>query len=769
MSEERLSLVVRGREWYREKFSERNLRKLDERLQVWFTWVLDRLPKPLARRLRQQTDGRFGIGPQVRTGLGLGVLLTLTASVVALGFMLAVNQHHREIADVQVPGLVAAFEVRDLSRQLIGVSPRFAASDNQEALSIVKSDIQVLGDELRFWIDELVSSGSESDRNDKIADLAANLLMNLDAIGLTTEVRMAQRIQLEEKVAEVEQELLEFGSYMEDAKDRQYFFIVTGWRSLGDVAPVSMGLRRSSAEVDNYSALLNADASTNSMVTLMLQAATEPTSENLLANRERVNTELADVERHLSDLDGPLADDLAAYLERLDNLYTLPGGIYSTRILELEEIEKVATLTSDNLAAADSLVLQVETLRSEAQASTEAATASSALVVRTGFWTILAFNLVAVVAAIVFGWKFFGERLLNRVRHLSGSMARMSGGELDVEVRIAGNDELSDMAGALEVFRRHAIEVQRLNLVEKLVQEVQAKNKELEQTLLDLEETQEQVVRQEKLASLGALTAGIAHEIRNPLNFVNNFAALSRELIEEMQEELGTDGEEGANVPSSERLAEVDWEYVDELFGDLTMNVTKVREHGMRANRIVEGMLAHSREETADPEPVKVNQLLDEYAKLAYHGLRATNPEFNVTLVREFDDSAGEMTAIARDLSRVFLNIITNACHATDSRRRQEQGGGYSPTITLCTEGRDDEVVVAIRDNGTGMPPEVLEKIFDPFFTTKKGTEGTGLGLSITHEIIQEHGGKLEVDTEVDEFTEFRITLPRVHLKPAAA
>ena len=192
------------------------------------------------------------------------------------------------------------------------------------------------------------------------------------------------------------------------------------------------------------------------------------------------------------------------------------------------------------------------------------------------------------------------------------------------------------------------------------------------------------------------------------------------------------------------------------------MNVTKVREHGGRADRIVEGMLAHSRDEAGAAETIDVNQLVDEYAKLAYHGLRGTDSSFNVTLDRDFDDEAGEVTGIARDLSRVFLNIVTNACHATAARKEEEEeDADYSPTVALKTRGYEDHVIVSIRDNGTGIPDSIVRKIFEPFFTTKSGTQGTGLGLSISRDIVVGHGGELEVESEPGEFTEFRVKLLR--------
>jgi len=450
--------------------------------------------------------------------------------------------------------------------------------------------------------------------------------------------------------------------------------------------------------------------------------------------------------------------------QALGDLYSAANGIFTIRTLELAELAESEEYLALNETTTNDLNALVQPLVENAEISTQEAADRSATLLQIGWWTILAVNVLAVLAAVFGGWKFCGERLLVRLRHLSDVMRRMSRGELEAKLEIAGNDEVTDMAGALEVFRQHAIEVQRLNLVEALATEVQDKNAELESTLDELRRTQEQVITQEKLASLGALTAGVAHEIRNPLNFVNNFAALSVELIDELREELGMEGESGNGDGAGPLAAAGDeelTEIVDEILGDLQLNISKVKEHGDRANRIVDGMLAHSRDEAGQIESIDINLLVEEYTKLAYHGMRGTDATFNVTITRELDPEAGRVDGIARDLSRVVLNIVTNACQATQMRGKAE-GRGYSPTLFVSTEGRGDTVCIKVRDNGTGMPESVVRKIFDPFFTTKSGTQGTGLGLSISHEIVREHEGQLAVETEEGEFTEFTIILPRM-------
>jgi signal transduction histidine kinase len=272
-----------------------------------------------------------------------------------------------------------------------------------------------------------------------------------------------------------------------------------------------------------------------------------------------------------------------------------------------------------------------------------------------------------------------------------------------------------------------------------------------------LKTAQDQLVVQEKLASLGALTAGIAHEIKNPLNFVNNFAEMSVELMEELREEIEKLRQGGQ--PDLDNLAD--------LLDDLTSNARKINEHGKRADGIVKSMLLHSRGGAGDRQMIDVNAMIDENVNLAYHGMRAQDSSFNVTIERHYDPGAGKIDGIPQDLSRVFLNILNNACYAVNEKLKRE-GTRYSPVLTVKTTDRGDQVEVRLRDNGPGIPPEVRAKIFNPFFTTKPTGVGTGLGLSISHDIVvQAHGGQLEVDTAPGEFTEFIVTLPRFWEKTA--
>ncbi len=274
---------------------------------------------------------------------------------------------------------------------------------------------------------------------------------------------------------------------------------------------------------------------------------------------------------------------------------------------------------------------------------------------------------------------------------------------------------------------------------------------ELRESLDNLRTAQDRLVQTEKLASLGQLTAGIAHEIKNPLNFVNNFSAVSVELIDELRGALGS-----AHLDNKLRGE------INEIADTLQGNLDKVVQHGKRADAIVKNMLLHSRQGSGEHRPVDVNALVEESLNLAYHGARAEKQSFEITLEKSFDPGAGEADLFPQEITRALLNLISNGFYAATKRKAEANGGNYEPTLAAATKNLGDHVEIRIRDNGTGIPPEVKEKLFNPFFTTKPAGEGTGLGLSISHDIIvKQHGGSIEVDTKPGEFTEFRIVLPR--------
>ncbi len=277
---------------------------------------------------------------------------------------------------------------------------------------------------------------------------------------------------------------------------------------------------------------------------------------------------------------------------------------------------------------------------------------------------------------------------------------------------------------------------------------VEEKNKVIEKALSDLKSTQSQLIQSEKMASLGELTAGIAHEIQNPLNFVNNFSEVNKELLVEMNGEI----------------VKGNYDEVKAIAKDVIDNEEKINHHGKRADAIVKGMLQHSRSSSGQKESTHINALADEYLRLAYHGLRAKDKSFNATMKTDFDESIGNTNIIPQDIGRAFLNLITNAFYAVTEKKKQA-GDGYEPTISMSTKIINDKpdgprIEVRVGDNGNGIPQKVLDKIFQPFFTTKPTGQGTGLGLSLSYDIVKAHGGELKVETKEGEGAEFIITLP---------
>ncbi len=284
----------------------------------------------------------------------------------------------------------------------------------------------------------------------------------------------------------------------------------------------------------------------------------------------------------------------------------------------------------------------------------------------------------------------------------------------------------------------------------RLLKELRQRTTDLSKSLEDLRTAQDRLVQTEKLASLGQLTAGIAHEIKNPLNFVNNFSAVSVELIDELKAVLA-----GVKADDKSRVEMTD------LMDTLRDNLDKVVQHGRRADSIVKNMLLHSREGSGEHRPVDINALVEESLNLAYHGARAEKQGFNIALERSFDPGAGAVDLFPQEITRVLLNLISNGFYAA-TKRKADADGGYEPTLSAATKNLGNSVEITIRDNGAGIPADVKEKMFNPFFTTKPAGEGTGLGLSISHDIIvKQHAGSIAVDTEPGKFTEFKIVLPR--------
>ena len=418
----------------------------------------------------------------------------------------------------------------------------------------------------------------------------------------------------------------------------------------------------------------------------------------------------------------------------------------------LLEQAKSHILEIDNLL--DAIVDRVE---QRAVAQRDASTRQEELAVKlaiTGGIGALALALVFTALTV--------SSITGPLRRLERSMASITRGELDAPLPSASPDEIGAMTRTLGMLRDSLIERDRLERERQRAEaEIRAAHASAETALRELKAAQANLIQAEKMASLGQLTAGIAHEIKNPLNFVNNFARLSIGLLDELKE---------AAAPALAALDKHRRGEVDEVMDTLVGNLERIVEHGKRADNIVKSMLAHSRSGGGDLQSVDLNGLVEESLNLAYHGARAQDKDFNVTLDRDYGQAIAPLELVPQDMTRVFLNLFGNAFYATSKRQREAVGGGFKPRLSVTTRDLGQAVEVRVRDNGVGISAEVRDKLFQPFFTTKPTGEGTGLGLSISYEIVtKQHGGTIKVASDVGAFTEFTVSLPRRFVARAAA
>ena len=693
------------------------------------------------------------ISTKLYMGIGGAVVMTLAASLVGWFSFNRVGDVQRRVNEGSVPELAAAFGVAQYGGILASAAPSLAAAST--SLELFQEGERVDQTVLTFEDQMAVLEQSDSDEAsvEQIRQSADMLISNIQEI----RSEVSARLQITDQRTAQQGELVglrnQVSSVLIPAIDDQLFYTLTGYSDL-DAPPVPRSEHFSEAEVFRYRRLAELEADANIASDLLATAFTLSDKTLLEPLRERFEAAASRIDRNLAALAGTqFHTDAEPIFLRLLELGLGNDNSFDLAASEFDFIEHHGELLAQNSELSLTLVTEVDNLVRASQTRVEEATTASEQAIGTARTILLALSGISVVGALLIMWLFVGKVLVRRIALLSEWMRRMAGGDLEVIVPISGRDEVADMAATLEVFRRHALEVQRLNLVEQLADELQGKNEQLEGVLTELHRAQDQIVTREKLAALGELTAGVAHEIKNPLNFVKNFAEASEELIVELKEILDDIGKD---------LSDENRSYINEIAGDLTANVDRIRSHGERADRIVRDMLMMGRD-SGEWQLTDINGLIEQHAQLSFHSVRALDPDFQLDIQQDFDPDVGQLTVIAQDLGRVFLNMVTNAGHATNDRSRSELAAGngtYQPTIWIKTTRADEHIEVRIRDNGTGMPPEVTEKIFNPFFTTKPTNQGTGLGLSISSDIVRRHGGNIQVESEPGEFTEMIVTLP---------
>ena len=711
---------------------------------------LRELPQLAAQLLKRALGARRGIAVQMYIGLGATVSLTVIASVVALISFNEVRESQEVMNQSTVPDMAAAFTVAQRVGALVDAAPSLTVVDSVDQFEERREQI---GEQLRIFeesLQVLASRRGESEGIRRIRVRGQEVSANMRAIEVSQEQVFGlaeQRTALSEQIERINAAL---ANRVITVIDDQFFYTMTGYVELGEL-PLPRATHFTEDEVTRYrlmAELREGAAVTSQLVANAMAISDEAQLRTLVDRFEAASSRTLRNLNQIGELQS--GEEIIALFTGLFDLSTGAGGLLEVRQEELELLGQQRALLDRNREIATSLVVEVEGLVSGLRSSTQLAAESSADAIRTAIQRLLGLNLVAMAGAVLIGWLFVGRHLLRRLRNLSSTMQNMAGGDLEKEVEVEGSDEVADMAQALEVFRRHALEVQRLNLVEKLAEDLKGKNLELEGVLAELRSAQDQIVMREKLAALGELTAGVAHEIKNPLNFVKNFSEVSQELLTELQEAL---------PEGDEPLSEDDRADLDELCEYLTGNLQRIHEHGERANRIVQDMLMMGRG-SSEWRPTAINSLVSEHANLAYHSARATDPDFVLNIEEDLDEQLGEVEAVPQDLGRVVLNMVSNACHATNDRRVGGEAG-YSPALQIRTVDGGDRYQIRIRDNGLGIPDKVLEKIFNPFFTTKPTDQGTGLGLALSNDIVREHGGEIRVETAVGEFTEMIVDLPK--------
>ena len=704
---------------------------------------------------RRLAEGRFRIATQLYVGIGGAAVLTLAASVVALFAFAQVGDSQSRVNEGTVPELAAAFGVAQGSGTLVAAGPRLTAAANQGELDRVW--VEEIAPAIRAFeaaLEELMGreAGSEESLGGdaEIASIQARgeeLIGNIAAI----EESVSEGFELSTAGGALRSELDgmqgRIAALLLPALDDQLFYAMTGFRSF-DQPPVSREVHFSEPEIDRYRVLVGLQQDITIIDQLLKSLAVLADGPDIEPLEERYESSATSIERAL----GAIGETAAS--GELKTLFgeTLEGSreSFDLRRREVDVLDRQQELLEQNRDLAARLSDDVEGLVAASRDRSNMATVAASQAIRTGRALLIGLNVVSIAGAVFIAWLFVGRLLVRRFEALSSSMREMAGGNLEAEIGIGGKDEVADMAAALEVFRRHALEVQRLNLVEMLADELKEKNEELEVVLADLHKAQDQIVMREKLAALGELTAGVAHEIKNPLNFVKNFSEVSSELLEEV-EDIMKENEDGS-------LSEDQREEIGEIFEDLSGNLKLIQNHGDRANRIVTDMLKMGRG-AAGREEADINRLVDEHIGLAYHSARASDSDFNLTIEKDFDPDLGTLEVVSQDVGRVFLNLVGNACYATNEKRLATDDESYEPTLTVTTRKMDDGVEVRIRDNGDGIPRDVVDKIFNPFFTTKPTDQGTGLGLALSADIVREHGGMIRVDTVPGEFTEMIVEL----------
>ena len=726
--------------------------------------ISSRVP-PFLRRLAFGLRGRL---------LLAFIVISLFVVAAAVAGLYAVRQIGQTLDRITTQSLPVALEARELSRKsekMVAAGGAVAnAADAQQVDAISSEAVSEVVDALTIH-EQLTAAELDPNALFQIAGVLTDFSQNIE---LLRSARLAAIAADGSKVRVINSTLAAY----------QQFEAI--WRPrFDDLRSKVLGLQRtmtspeSSTEqrrraLDQFEQamvdLLSLDAirrEAGVAFELIMRAGSASTGGDLDALQTQAQRSIRSIDGLVSNIDPDISLKLLEALRDLRAAVIGDRSIFTAVGKEITAKNDIGDLIEQNTALATRLTGTVDALVAASRREMNEAEIKARQVQTLGRQVLFAVTGLSLGSSLLIVWLYVGRNIVARLVRLGGAMIEIAGGGRATTVPTAGFDEIAAMGRAVEVFRRNAIELdnllaERAQAADRLERQVEERTGELrnardaaETALRKLQAAQANLVQAQKMAALGQLTAGIAHEIKNPLNFVNNFASLSTELLDELKE---------AMTPALASVGGDKREAIDETIETLTGNLEKIEEHGKRADNIVKSMLEHSRGVSGERREVDLNGVIEEALNLAYHGARAQDVAFNVTLEREFDRGLAPIELAPQEMTRVFLNLFGNGFYATTKRQREGAAPEFRPTLKVATRDLGHAVEVRVGDNGTGIPLEIRDKLFQPFATTKPTGEGTGLGLSIAWDIVtQQHGGTLEVDSRVGEFTEFTIRLPRAY------
>ncbi len=706
---------------------------------------------------RSATFSTKRIATRFYAAIGFTCLITIITIIVALISFERISLSQQIVFESTLPESEVVVAVARTSGAIVTAVPRLTAASSPEELAEVTGNLAELRHDFEDDLAGLLAI-NESEFSEFSAK-GQQLLGNVADIEASMELLFLLRGRGEVFRDRLSQLELEMRQTLVPMIDDQYFFTVTGRREIGKPpVPFDDHFTETQFRLYRYLSSIEKEAILAIQVLATIGVTDDIAllgvlNEQFNSSRDRLSTYIGALQdRDMARTVNPILIELLAL--GFGDLNEFNG--FSIRESELRLLADQRSLAAEGRRLSDELVGDAEQLVQDVNLRAQMQAAAAGQVLETARLVLIALGVMGIFCALAIVWLLVARVLLTRLRYLSERMRQMARGDLSEEVISTGQDEIADMANALEVFRQRALEAQRLNLVEELANELQERNVAMQQVVDELKTAQNQIVMREKLAALGELTAGVAHEIKNPLNFVKNFTESSRELVEELSEVIADE-----EMSEEERKEEIG--SIGEM---LTGNFDRILEHGNRAVRIVNDMLRMGRD-AGTAQSTDINQLVDQHAKLAYHGARASIEDFRVKLNVDLDPDVGEAIVVSQEIGRVILNMVGNSCYAVHQKRLTLQAGAgegnpvdYVPELRVTTAKSGNMIEITIRDNGTGMPESLIEKIFNPFFTTKPTDEGTGLGLAMSSDIVQKHGGSIAVETSEGEFTEMKVELP---------